>query len=83
MIVSHLTTFSLNSVLSFSQIFPGSPKYFGPLLHFLRSGMLDIPPDVSHTALQKEAEFYSLTSVVTYCKQLEDEERRKNEKPSK
>lgn len=54
----------------------GSPKYFGPLLHFLRSGVLEIPPGVSHTALQREAEFYGLKKIVTY---FEEEEKRKNE----
>ena len=55
----------------------GSPKYFGPLLHFLRSGILEIPPEVSHTALHREAEFYGLKSVVAHFKQLEEEKRKR------
>lgn len=54
----------------------GSPKYFGPLLHFLRSEVLEIPPGVSHTALQREAEFYGLSRVVAHFK---EEEKKKNE----
>jgi hypothetical protein len=54
-----------------------SPKYFGPLLHFLRSGILEIPPEVSHTALHREAEFYGLKSVVAHFKQLEEEKRKR------
>ena len=63
-------------------IFPGSPKYFGPLLHFLRSGVLEIPPGVSHTALQREAEFYGLNNVLAHFERLE-EEKRKSETPKK
>ena len=38
----------------------GSPKYFSPLLHYLRSGVLEIPPGVSRAALMREADFYGL-----------------------
>jgi hypothetical protein len=54
----------------------GSPRYFSPLLHLLRSGELEIPPGVSHTSLQREAEFYGLSSVVF---KLQEEEKRKRE----
>lgn len=60
-----------------------SPRYFGPILHFLRSGVLDIPPGVSHTSLQREAEFYGLTSVVQYFKDQEEEKRKKNIKEAR
>ncbi|CAI8046538.1 SH3KBP1-binding protein 1 [Geodia barretti] len=57
-----------------------SPRYFSPLLHFLRSGVLEIPPGVSHTSLQREAEFYGLSSVVAYFKQQEEEKRKRETK---
>ena len=60
----------------------GSPRYFSPLLHFLRSGVLEIPPGVSHTSLQREAEFYGLSSVVTYFKQQEEKKRKREAKDS-
>ena len=60
----------------------GSPKYFGPLLHFLRSGVFEIPPGVTHTALHKEAEFYGLTTVVAYFNQLEEDKKKKSIKKS-
>ena len=65
-----------------SLIIAGSPRYFGPLLHFLRSGVLEIPPGVSHTALQREAEFYGLSSVITNLKKQEEERRRRNTRES-
>ena len=58
----------------------GSPKYFGPLLHYLRSGVLEIPPGISRTALLREAEFYGLPTVITHIQHLE-EEKRKQETP--
>ena len=63
-------------------MYSGSPRYFGPLLDFLRSGVLEIPPGVSHTALQREAKFYGLSSVVTDFKQQEEEKRKINAKES-
>lgn len=73
--------FSLNFSSQFLSLFVysfllGSPKYFGPLLHFLRSGVLEIPPGVSRMALQREAEFYGLSRIVAH---FEEEEKKKNE----
>ena len=43
---------------------------------------MEIPPGVSHTSLQREAEFYGLSSVVAYFKQQEEEKRKRETKNS-
>ncbi len=46
-------------------------------MHYLRSGVLEIPPGISRTALLKEAEFYGLLNIVDHIKQLEAEKKKK------
>ena len=75
-------TFLFLAFVLLSILLTGSPKYFSPLLHYLRSGVLEIPPGVSQAALMREAEFYGLQSVMKYFQQLE-EEKKKKEAPKK
>ena len=63
---------------SLPSAFPlGSPKYFDPILHYLRSGVLEIPPGISRTTLLKEAEFYGLQTIVTRIEHIEAEKKKK------
>ena len=60
----------------------GSPKYFDPILHYLRTNSLEIPSGVSRTSLRNEAEFYGIQKIVDHLDHLE-KERAKKELPKK
>jgi len=51
---------------------------FEPILDYLRTGELNVPQNISIRLLRREAEYYSLQSLVSL---LEQEEKLMNEKP--
>ncbi len=58
---------------SFVIFHTGSPKYFNPILHYLRTNNFEIPSGVSRQSLQLEAEFYGIQKIVDHLKHLEEE----------
>lgn len=59
-------------VIAFST---GSPKYFSPILHYLRTNNLEIPSGVNRQSLQLEAEYYGIQKIVEHLKHLETEKK--------
>lgn len=53
------------------------------MLHYLRSGVLEVPPGISRAALLKEAEFYGLQNVISHLKALEAERKKEPVKKSR
>ena len=58
----------------------GSPKYFGPILHYLRTSVIDIPPNYTLSSIRMEAEFYGIQKIVDHIDYLttEKQEQRGN-----
>lgn len=54
----------------------GSPKYFGPILHYLRTNSIDIPSDYKLASMRMEAEFYGIQKIVDHIDFLEGEKTR-------
>lgn len=54
----------------------GSPKYFSPILHYLRTNNLEIPSGVNRQSLQLEAEYYGIQKIVDHLKHLEAEKQK-------
>ena len=52
---------------------PGSPKYFGSILHYLRTNNLELPSALNRQSLQLEAEFYGIQKIVDHLKHLESD----------
>jgi len=44
-------------------------EYFNPLLEYMRTGELEIPPGMSREAVLREARFYSLTNLLKYVEE--------------
>ena len=63
--------------------FTGSPKYFGPILHYLRTNNLEIPSGVSCTSLRDEAEFYGIQKIVDHINDHLEKEKAKRDPPQK
>ena len=61
----------------------GSPHYFAPILHYLRCGVLELPPGITRTSLLKEAEFYGLQKIVDHITHVTDGEKKKKEPAKK
>ena len=58
----------------------GSPRYFGPILHYLRTNVIDIPPNYTLSSIRMEAEFYGIQKIVDHIDYLtaEKQEQRGN-----
>ena len=54
----------------------GSPKYFGPILHYLRTNSIDIPSDYELASMRMEAEFYGIQKIVDHIDYLDTEKNR-------
>ncbi|XP_064383119.1 uncharacterized protein LOC135331796 [Halichondria panicea] len=50
-----------------------SPKYFGSILHYLRTNNLELPSALNRQSLQLEAEFYGIQKIVDHLKHLESD----------
>jgi len=62
----------------------GSPKYFGPILHYLRTNSFDIPPDYQLSTLRTEAEYFGIQKIVDHIDYLEDKKRQEeSQQPGK
>ena len=48
----------------------GNPKYFDPILHFLRRGKIVIDPGVSHRGVLLEAKYFGVQSMVDKLKSM-------------
>ena len=56
----------------------GDGDYFRPILHFLRTGRIDIPPNLCRAGVLTEAEFYCIEPFVDALKKedcLREEEK--------
>lgn len=51
----------------------GSPKYFGPILHYLRTNSIDIPAGYKLSSMRMEAEFYGIQKIIDHIDFLESE----------
>lgn len=60
-----------------------SPHYFAPILHYLRCGVLELPPGITRTSLLKEAEFYGLQKIVDHITHVAEGEKKKKEPAKK
>ena len=56
----------------------GSPRYFEPILHYLRTNNLVIH-GIKLSSLRSEAEFYGIQKIVDHLDHLEKENAAKNE----
>lgn len=70
------------SILCYCRL-TGSPKYFEPILHYLRSNSVEVPPGLSRVSLRNEAEFYGIQKLVDHFDQLAEIEKAKSEPPKK
>ena len=61
----------------------GSPKYFEPILHYLRTNVPEVPPGLSRASLRSEAEFYGIQKLVDHLDHLAEMDKAKNESPKK
>lgn len=62
-------------------IFAGSPKYFGPILHYLRTNTIDIPSGYKLSAMRMEAEYYGIQKIVDHIDFLESEKKQEDSQP--
>ncbi len=71
------TVSSLNSQEVVMSLVPfiGSPKYFGPILHYLRTNSIDIPSGYKLSSMRVEAEFYGIQKIVDHIDFLETEKK--------
>ena len=77
-----ITRFALSLVFGLDvQLCSGSPKYFEPILHFLRTNNLEVPPGLSQLSLKDEAEFYGIQKIVDHIDHQEKEKLAKSELP--
>ena len=53
----------------------GSPKYFSPILQYLRSSVLDIPDGYKLSLMRTEAEFYGIQKIIDHIDFLEAEKK--------
>ena len=53
----------------------GSPKYFGPILHYLRTNSIDIPAGYKLSSIRMEAEFYGIQKIIDHIDFLESEKK--------
>lgn len=60
----------------------GSPKYFGPILHYLRTNSIDIPSDYKLSSMRMEAEYYGIQKIVDHIDFLEAE-KKQEDKPER
>ncbi|XP_062518949.1 uncharacterized protein LOC134194062 [Corticium candelabrum] len=51
-----------------------SGEFFSPILHYLRTRQIVVPPAVSHDAVLQEAKFYSLDKMVEELNELSKKE---------
>ena len=47
-----------------------SPKYFEPLLHYLRSGKIIIDPNINPEGVLEEAKYYGIHSVIPHLEEI-------------
>ena len=81
--VSNVTDCTKNLLhLSCTDSCTGSPKYFEPILHYLRTNTAEVPPGLSRASLRSEAEFYGIQKLVNHFDQLAEMEKAKSEPPS-
>lgn len=59
--------------------YAGSPKYFGPILHYLRTNSIDIPSDYKLTSMRMEAEFYGIQKIIDHIDFLESEGKKRED----
>lgn len=71
---SHTITHNIHGHIAFT----GSPKYFGPILHYLRTYSIDIPSDYTLSSMRMEAEFYGIQKIVDHINFLEGEKNRED-----
>ena len=53
----------------------GSPRYFRPILHYLRTNNLEFPNSMDKKSLQMEAEYYGVQKIADHIKHLEAEQK--------